>query len=177
MEDTNVAAEIVAQNGVNARNALPKITNVLVLAEVDRLERAGKNRTIVLDAVASRFRALGASPTKAAEPLLAEQRERIAASPEAREIARILDPKPTLEDGVLVDASPAHPDADPSVGLEAADGPEIVCTRCRETRARGEQEIEAKFGHRNVPSARGPVRKHQPQCRTCRNLPPARRTP
>ena len=74
-----------------------------------------------------------------------------------------------LEDAAIREHDAAEHPADP-----ATDAPVQTCTRCKATSAVGDAEIERVFGFRMVPKGGERVRRSQPQCRRCRNLPPAR---
>ena len=186
------AAEIVSMNGVAARNSIPKIDDVLLLLAIERMEHAGKGRAILLDVVARRMRNLPAPEITRAivvENVHSTLAEAFFQEFPATSEAFVAEVRVSGEQGFLcaeiapanrpciaVEHEPPAPEPAPAFAVDLSDvhlTPQ-VCTRCRTTTARGEEEIEKLFGFRMVPKAGGKVRRSQPQCRKCRSLPPAR---
>lgn len=162
MTNLDEAKRILALRGVDARNEVSKCQSVPVLLHLSRLEREGPNRVLVLDRIPGRLRKLGATetvvPTDPQEfyRLVRESGDRECFCSEIDEADR-----PCVNHDP-VQVQPPGEDV-------------VTCTRCRETTATGEAEIERLFGYRQVPIKGGSKRARQPQCRPCRSKPPAGR--
>lgn len=176
---TREAERIVALGGVAARNECPKITDPDVLDEILRLERAGKARRIVLDGATSRLHRLGLDvPERRVLPATPEELQaEIQASGEQGCLCAEIDAsdRPCVND--VQHVAPIDVSAPtPPTGNASDHALVVLCTRCRETTATGDEEVEKLFGFRTVPGTKAdptPRRRNQPQCRKCRSLPPA----